>query len=222
MDKHTADPRTKLHALTITASEQQTMNFYMTIGNRYLEPIARGLYLEIAQVEEEHVTQYESMLDPALSWFENLALHKYNEVYMYYSWMQQESDPRIRQLWELHLNMEIGQLQETCSLLRRYDGREPEEVLPAEIPEPVLLEENKAYVREVLATQCDLTSLGTGYVMDAHERFQANLAKENGHGSYGDQVIEKHVDRFGTDYRLETEGPHPVPALRQPAATGSR
>lgn len=221
-DKHTADPRTKLHAITITASEQQTMNFYMNIGNRYMEPLARGLYLEIAQVEEEHVTQYESMLDPGMSWFENLAMHKYNEVYMYYSFMQQESDQRIKQLWELHLNMEIGQLHEVCDLMRRYDGREPAEVLPSEVPEPVIFEENKAYVRNVLATQCDLTSLGTGYVMDAHNRFQENLAKVNAEGSYGDQVIAEHVERFGTDYRLETEGPHPVEGLRQPGPTGNR
>jgi hypothetical protein len=77
-------------------------------------------------------------------------------------------------------------------------------------------------VRNVLATQCDLTSLGTGYVMDAHNRFQANLAKENAAGSFGDQVIDEHIARFGTDYRLETEGPHPVEGLRQPSPSGQR
>ncbi|MGQ0481884.1 MAG: hypothetical protein ACT4O0_12810 [Pseudonocardia sp.] len=209
-DKHTVDPMSRLHALTITAAEQQTMQFYMNMGNRYLEPLARGLYLEIAQVEEEHVTQYESMLDPGESWFEQLAHHKYNEIYMYYSWAQQESDQRIKSLWELHCNMEIGQLHEVCDLMRRYDGREPEEVLPPFVPEPVRLEQNKEYVRGVLATECDLTSLGTGYVMDAHNRFQENLAKVNAGGSYGDQVITDHVERFGKEYRLQTEGPHPV------------
>ena len=28
------------------------------------------------------------------------------------------------------------------------------------------------------------------------------------------RVIEEHIDRHGTDYRLETEGPHPVEELR--------
>ena len=68
-DKHTADPLSKMHAMTLAAAEQQTMNFYMTIGNRYMEPIARGLYLEIGMIEEQHVTQYESLIDPALTWF---------------------------------------------------------------------------------------------------------------------------------------------------------
>ena len=48
LDAYGGDPLSSLHALTITAAEQQTMNFYMTIGNRFQEPIARALYLEIA------------------------------------------------------------------------------------------------------------------------------------------------------------------------------
>lgn len=221
-DKHTVHPLSRLHALTITAAEQQTMNFYMTIGNRYLEPIARSLYAEIAMVEEEHVTQYESMLDPGESWFEQLVLHEYNECYMYYSFAGQESDPRIARIWELHLAMEIEQLRIAADLLKRYDGREAAEVLPAALPEPVLLEPNKQYVREVLATQLDLTSLGTGYVMDAHNRFQDNLRKVNAGGNPSEQVIDAHRERFGAEYRLEAEGPHPVERLREEALAGRR
>jgi rubrerythrin len=221
-DKHTVAPISRLHALTIVSSEQQTMNYYMNIGNRFVEPIARALYLEIGQVEEEHVTQYEGMLDPGESWFEQLVMHDYNECYMYWSWMQQESDPRIKQLWELHLNMEIAHLQAACDLLRRYDGREPEEILPASVPEPVILEENKQYVREVLATQVDLTTLGTGFVMDSHKRFQENLATVNAGGSPMEQVVEQHRDAFGgKEYRMETDGPHPVEGLRDPALVNS-
>src|SRR5215213_6625738 len=126
-DKHTADPLSKLHSMTLVAAEQQTMNFYMNMGNRYLEPIARALYLEIAMIEEQHVSQYESLLDPATSWFEDLVMHEYNECYLYHSFAAEETDARIKSLWERHLEMEIGQLQIACDLLRRYDGREPEE-----------------------------------------------------------------------------------------------
>jgi len=221
-DKHTADPRSRLHALTITAAEQQTMNYYMTIGNRFMEPLARGLYAEIGMVEEEHVTQYESMLDPAESWFEQLVQHEYNECYLYYSFAAQETHPRIRDLWDLHLAMEIEQLRVACELMKRYDGRDPAEVLPVELPEPVLFEPNKAYVREVLATQIDLTSLGTGYVMDSHRRFQERLATVNAGGVPSEQVIDEHRDRFGTEYRIETEGPHPIERLRGDAFARSR
>jgi hypothetical protein len=220
-DKHTVHPLTRLHALTITALEQQTMNFYMTIGNRYLEPIARSLYAEIAMVEEEHVTQYESLLDPAESWYEQLVHHEYNEIYMYWSFLQQESDPRIKKLWQLHLDMEITQLHQACDLLRRFDGKEPEEILPKELPDtPVLLEENKQYVRSVLAEQLDLTSIGTGYAMEAHERYQANLAKVNAEFSPSEQVIDLNVAEHGREYRLETEGPNPIPRLRETSTAG--
>jgi len=214
-DKHTVDPISFLHALTITAAEQQTMNFYMTIGNRYMEPIARGLYLEIGQIEEQHVTQYESLLDPHETWFESLVRHDYNECYLYYSFMQQEDDPRIKAMWELHLNMELEHLRIAADLMQRYEGREAAEILPKELPEPVRFEPNKQFLRELLATQIDVTSLGTGYVHEAHERFQQMQAALNDGGVPSEQVIEEHRDKFGTDYRLESEGPHPVERLRQ-------
>jgi hypothetical protein len=215
-DKHTVDPLSRLHALTLVAAEQQTMNFYMTIGNRYMEPIARQLYQEIGMIEEQHVTQYESLLDPGESWFEQLVHHEYNECYLYHSFAGQESDARVRAIWELHLGMEIEQLKIACDLMRRYDGRDPEEVLPAGLPEPpVRFEPNKEYVRTVLAEQEDLNALGTGYVRDAHKRYQSY--QDAIHGDAPDpseEVIAQHVEKFGEDYRLETEGPHPVERSR--------
>src|SRR5690606_34117497 len=58
-DRATAAPLSKMHALTIMATEQQTMNFYMNVGPQYMEPIARQLYQEIGLIEQEHVTHYE-------------------------------------------------------------------------------------------------------------------------------------------------------------------
>ncbi|MFS8070581.1 MAG: hypothetical protein ACMG6S_29805, partial [Byssovorax sp.] len=59
-DRATAAPITKLNALTIMAAEQQTHNYYMNIGPLFADPVARMLYAEIASIEEQHVTQYES------------------------------------------------------------------------------------------------------------------------------------------------------------------
>jgi hypothetical protein len=55
-DRMTAAPLSTLHALTITAAEQQTMKYYMNVGPQYMEPVARQLYQEIALIEQEHVT----------------------------------------------------------------------------------------------------------------------------------------------------------------------
>jgi rubrerythrin len=213
-DRTKADPVSLLHVLTLVASEQQTMNFYMNVGNRPMNPLARGLYLEIAQIEEQHVTHYESLLDPNASWLEQEVLHQYNECYLYYSFMQQESDRRIKQIWELHLNMEIEHLRIACDLLRQYENRDPEEFLPQSLPETMCFEENKQYIRQVLADQVNLTTQDTEFVPveqlpeDAHYfQYQKTV---NAGGVPSEQVIEEHQRQIGRDYRMTTEGEHPL------------
>ena len=71
---------TKLHALTIMAGEHQTHDYYMTIGPMFADPIARQLYAEIASIEEQHVTQYESIIDAHETWLEKWLLHEATEV----------------------------------------------------------------------------------------------------------------------------------------------
>jgi hypothetical protein len=210
-DRATVNPQSRLHALTLVAAEQQVMIFYMNVGPMYMEPIARQLYQEIALIEEEHVTHYESLLDPGETWWERLLLHEYNECYLYYSFMQQESDRRVKAIWELHLNMELEHLRIAADLLRRNDNRDPEEIVGRELPGALKFEPNKQYLRELLATQMDLTTLGAGYVREQHERFQRMQERIHaGEKPPSERVIDEHLERFGEEYRLETEGPHPV------------
>jgi hypothetical protein len=221
-DRGTAAPISKLHALTIMSAEQQTMNFYMNVGPMYMEPIARQLYQEIGLIEEEHVTHYESLMDPGETWWERLVTHEYNECYLYYSFMQQESDPKVKAIWELHLNMELEHLRIAAELMRRHDGREPEQVVGSTLPQALTFEPNKAFLRELLATQMDLTTLGAGYVREQHERFQRmQEAIHGGEKPPTERVIDMHRDKFGEDYRMETNGPHPDSRLRQQANTRS-
>ena len=63
-ERTTAAFLTKLHALTILAGEHQGHDYYMTIGPTFADPLARQLYAEIVSIEEQHVTQYESSIDP--------------------------------------------------------------------------------------------------------------------------------------------------------------
>ena len=223
-ETHTVDPLSRMHVMTIVAAEQQTMNFYMNHGSDWVEPIARGLYGEIALVEEQHVTHYESLLDPLDSWLKQLVFHEYNEVYMYWSMHQNETDRRIRDLWELHLNMELGQLHAACRLLERYEGIDPAELLPPSLPDtPVTFEPNKDYVREVLESQVDLRTDGLDYVPvddlpDDHRYFVFQRTVNEG-GAPSEQVIEQNVAANGREYRDETEGEHPVVDLREPLAT---
>src|SRR5690554_4324739 len=99
-DRSKADPITKLNALTIYSAEYQTHDYYMNIGPTFADPVARALYAEIASVEEQHVTQYGSLMDPSESLMEKWLVHEAMEVYMYHSCAQQEDNPRIKALWE--------------------------------------------------------------------------------------------------------------------------
>ena len=218
-ETHTVDPLSRMHVMTIIAAEQQTMNFYMNHGTDWIEPIARGLYAEIALIEEQHVTHYESLLDPLDSWLKSLVFHEYNEVYLYWSMLQNEQDRRIRNIWELHLDMELGQLHAACDLLRRYEGIEPEELLPKSLPDtPVTFEPNKEYVREVLAATVDLRTDGMEYVDDADlpqdHRSRRYREVVNAGGVPSEEVIDLNRTANGRDFRDETEGENPVPSLR--------
>jgi hypothetical protein len=205
--------------LTLVAGEQQTMNFYMTIGNRYQEPIARGLYAEIALIEEQHVTHYESILDPTASWFQNLVLHQWHECWIYWSFAQEEIDARVKQIYETHLAMEIEQLRLACELMWAVEKREPESILavPA-FTVPLSFRENKDYVRHILGTQIDLTTKQSDFVpvstLPPGDRYFMYRQRVNGGWSPSEDVIAKNVEKNGKDYRLETGGPHPVPGLR--------
>jgi rubrerythrin len=214
-----ADPQSILNALTVMSAEQQTMNFYMTIGNRFVEPIARGLYLEIAEIEEQHVSHYESILDPGCTWLENLVFHEYNECWIYHSFMQDEPDPRVRAIYELHLNMEIEHLRLACEMMRQVERRDPETILPKAIDRSLTFKENKAYVRRVLETQIDLTADGPEFVpvtqLPPGHRYFAYQQRVNGDWVPSEAIIAETRNRRQRDYRLEIDGPNPVPGLRR-------
>ncbi|UKI42764.1 MAG: hypothetical protein L6V95_07890 [Candidatus Melainabacteria bacterium] len=69
-DKNTATPQTKVNILTLVSGEQQTHNFYAEHGFMYGNDDLSRTYAEICDVEEEHVTMYESLIDPNETIFE--------------------------------------------------------------------------------------------------------------------------------------------------------
>jgi hypothetical protein len=225
-ETHAVDPLSRLHVMTIVAGEQQTMNFYMNHGTDWIEPIARGTYAEIAMIEEQHVTHYESLLDPLDSWIAQWLFHEYNEVYLYWSMMQQESDRRIKAMWELNCNMEIGQLQVACDCMRRLEGRDPTELLPPFLPDtPVTFEPNKDYVRQVLAETIDLRTDGLDYVplndLPKDHRYFRYQQTVNEGGAPSDLVVDQVHERKHHEYRDQTQGDHPVADLRATVETVS-
>jgi hypothetical protein len=168
-DRRRAHPLTKLHALTVLSGEHQTHDYYGNIGPLFADPIARQLYAEIASIEEQHVTQYESIIDAGETWLEKWLLHEACEVYNYHGCLTQETNPRIRQIWERLVAYELGHLHFVMDLFRQLERRDPAEVLPPTLPDPFPYESNRQFVRQVLASEVDLRTLGTAFVPRAQE-----------------------------------------------------
>jgi len=180
-DRSQTAPLTKMHALTIMSGEQQTWNYYMNIGPLFSDPLARQLYAEIAHIEEQHVTQYQAIIDPEETWLEKWLLHKANEVYNYYGCAEQESNSRIKSIWERFLDYELGQFHVVRDLFEQYENRDAQSVVPAELPEPIAYESQRDFVREVLRAEVDLRAKGTAFVGLSEESEASKMYRQRLH-----------------------------------------
>jgi rubrerythrin len=218
VDFKTADIQTKLNTMIITAGEQQTMNFYMNLGNTYSNDLGRQLYLEIAMIEEQHVSHYGSLIDPNSTWLESLLLHEYMECYLYYSFYMDEMCPNTKSIWEMHLQQELAHLHKAAELLAKYEKKSWEQVVPGNFPKLLQFHDTRDYVRKVLAEQIELTANLEGY-QNVHEIpmehdffFYQNKVNHDVNAVASHVVIEKHQQAKGQDYRGEAQ-PNPVPEL---------
>jgi hypothetical protein len=160
----------KLHAITLTGGEYQTHDYYMTIGPMFADPLARQLYAEIASVEAQHITHYGSMLNPDESPLEKLLLHEATEVFNYYGCVEQETNPRLKNIWERFLDYEIGHLNLVADLFRDVERRDPAEVLgDGALPKTVDFKSHREFVREVLSSEIPQRKDGTAFVDEAKE-----------------------------------------------------
>ena len=216
----TSDVQTVLNTMIITAAEQQTMNYYMNVTNFAKSDIGRKLYMEIALVEEEHVTQYESLMDSNATWLEMLLWHEYCECYLYWSCYMTETDPYIKNLWEENLSFEIAHLHKAVELLNKYEGKEWQSVIPeGEFPAPICLHENIEYVRKILGDTVQFTSVKEGYMKvnelpsDADFFRHQNVINPSIEIVPSHNVIDMYIRRRGMDYRYQV-APSPVPELR--------
>ena len=220
INSKTADKQTVLSTMIITAAEQQTMNYYMNITNLANSEISRKLYEEIALVEEEHVTQYESLMDSSSTWLEMLLWHEYCECYLYWSCYLTETDPYVKALWEENLDIEIGHLLKACELLKKYEKKEWQEVIPdGTFPDAISLHENINYVRNILETTVQFTGHLEEYVnvnelpSDANFFQYQNIINSSVDIVPSHIVIDTHIKNYGKDYRFEV-APNPIKELR--------
>lgn len=217
----TSAPISRLNAAIITAAEQQTMNYYMNQCAFYESEQGRKLYQEIAMIEEQHVTQYGALLDPACTWLENLLNHEYTECYLYYSCYEDETDEKVKKIWEQHFEHEVAHLHHAAKLLQTYEGKDWYQVIPdGEFPQLLKFSPQKEYVRKVLKKTVCNTALAEDPAVPVSElprdaaffSYQATVnTKPETVPSHA--VIEAQIAAAGQDYRFE-EKAHPIEELR--------
>lgn len=216
-----SDPFTKLVTSIITAGEQQTMNFYMNIAGFHPTEIGRKLYSEIAMIEEQHVTEYGSLMDTTCSPLESWLMHEYTECYLYYSCFVDETDENIKNIFYRHYLEECGHLQHVASLLLKFEGKPWQALYPdgGDFPELLRFEGNIEYVQNVLAKTINQTRNHEDYEnvnnLDDKSNFfkyqKMNVKKPEQAPSH--KVIENHIKEFGEDFRFEAKK-HPISELR--------
>ena len=218
-DNSVATPLEKLDAAIITAAEQQTMNYYMNQAQFYTNDLGRKLYSEIAMIEEQHVSHYGSLLDPRMTFAENLLMHEYTECYLYYSLYSDETDPHVKKIWEQHLVCEIAHLHKAAELFENIEKRDRSEVIKdGTFPEIIMFRSQKDYIRDVLKETVTLTSDREDYteinsVPDDSDFFYYQKQVNNTIGDVAShKVIAAIQEKLGRDYRSEI-APNPVNVL---------
>lgn len=208
-DRAKASALTKLHAITIMAAEHQTHDYYMTVGPTYPDPVGRQLYAEIASIEEQHVTQYESIVDPNETLLEKWLLHEAAEVYNYYSCVESEADPRIKKIWERFLDYELGHLQFVGELMKRYEKRDPAELLPSKVPQPIRYQSHREFVRQVLRDEIGLRASGQRFVPTEQEPERTIQYRQglNSEGSPSETITAGYIWEPGTELARTAQEP---------------
>ncbi|MDY6310451.1 MAG: hypothetical protein SPL73_06380 [Cyanobacteriota bacterium] len=159
-DKTTTSPQTKVNILTLVSGEQQTHNYYGEHGFAYGSELLRETYAEIKDVEEEHVTMYESLIDPSESFYEKLLLHEFTEVCTYHNCMEDEENETLMPIWEEFLAIELNHLQTAAKLYEKYEKKDPQELIGENVVHPCHFTSQKDYVTKVLKKEID-KRLGT-------------------------------------------------------------
>lgn len=114
--------------------------------------------------------------------------------------------------------MEIEHLKVADQIIQKYENKKAQDILPKEFPELLVFQSNKEYVREVLANQVNLSADLDQFVdvskLDKAGRFHSYQQAVNSEPVPSSEVIRQHISTGQRDYRFESEGEHPVKALR--------
>src|SRR5581483_6701865 len=98
------------------------------------------------------------------------------EVWNYAGCLEQESNPRVRAIWEKFLDYELGHFQAALQLFKDVERRDPEEVLgDGKLPRFIQYQSHRKFLRETITRETSLRKDGTEFV-DASAEGASSLA----------------------------------------------
>jgi hypothetical protein len=113
----------------------------------------KRLYAEICDVEEEHVTMYETLISPLESPFEKWLIHEFCEACNYYNCYIDEKDSRMKLIWEEMLSMEIEHLKIAANMFEQYEKKDAISVIGEDVILPCHFESQKEYVKKIMDSE---------------------------------------------------------------------
>lgn len=148
-------------------------------------------------------------------------MHEYVECYLYYSCLNDEVDCYVKKIWEHHFEQELSHLHLAVALLKKYEGKEWQQVIPdGEFPELIRFTPQKEYIRKVLRETVTNTALRENPQFPVNKLPQnadffnyQNTVNPNVNIVPSHNVINCIIKEFGEDYRYEI-APSPIPSLR--------
>jgi hypothetical protein len=104
-------------------------------------------------------------------------------------------------MWERFLDYELGHLRFVAELFENTEKRDAAEVLEAACPAPIRYESHRAFVRDVLRAEVNLSAAGTEFVDRSQEtqETQEYRSHMNSDGSPSDTVAASYVWMPGTE-----------------------
>ena len=146
-----------------------------------------------------HYEKNRAQPDPTETPLERQVLHELMEVYNYLHCFEQEADPRLKQIWDEFLHMEVTHVQLWGEMLNKYEGIEPEVLFGTELSVEFKFQENKEYVRGVLEQQRDLREIGERWVMkdDLPKNWPSFAYQKivNAEGNPSEEIIQEQASR---------------------------
>jgi hypothetical protein len=110
------------------------------------------------------------MLNPDESPMEKLLLGEACEVWNYAGCLAQESNPRVKAIWEQFLDYELGHFQVALQLFKDTERRDPETVLgDGKLPPFIKFESHRDFLRKTIAKETSLRKNGTQFVPENKE-----------------------------------------------------